>query len=341
MAKRDPGAERYAFGPAVQLAVSGSRRARAHFEAEYGPPVPGPGDTPDVEATVRLWRAPPGGAARGGHKTARWWVDLALPETRPLGVGVTIAGGPPSFALSLVQGYYVEPLVAVALAETGYVALPSAAILSGDGALVVMGHSGSGKSSVSVRALARGMRVLGDDQVVIGADGSCWPYPRRLRLYPDIQETAPEAWRRLDASTRRALRLRCHVRRGTGGFVAPSLPVAVTELATAVPRIRSTACRLVVVVPDPDVSLLTERERDASWATTQAAEVIAAQRSRFAHAAGQSWRRALAASVRRETAVVRAWLESVPVTELRVPRAWSAPTAVRELAERLGVAPPD
>jgi signal transduction histidine kinase len=254
---------------------------------------------------------------------------------------VTVAGAPPSFALSLVQGYYVEPLVAVALAQAGYVALPSAAILSRNGALVVVGHSGSGKSSVSVRALARGLRILGDDQVVIGTGGDCWPYPRRLRVYPDIQETAPEAWRRFAPSTRRALRLRRHVRRLTHGFAAPSLPVAQAELAPAAERVRSTARRLVVVVRDVDSSVTIERERDAEWAAERAAEVIAAQRSRFARAAGDSWRQSLAATARQEVAILRGWLASVPVTELRLPYAWDAPTTVGELAARLGVASPE
>src|SRR5689334_12718163 len=90
------GWERYAFGPAVQLAVGGSGRARAHFEREYGPAVPAAGDAPDVQAALKLWRAPRSAAIRGGHKTARWRVHLAEPDTRPLGVEVAIAGGPPS-----------------------------------------------------------------------------------------------------------------------------------------------------------------------------------------------------------------------------------------------------
>src|SRR6185312_9010642 len=101
MGNRDAGADRYAFGPAVQLGVGGSRRARAHFEREYGPPVRAAGDAPAVEAALRLWRPPPAGAVPGGHKTARWWVDLAAPAARPRRVEVTVAGGPPSFALSL------------------------------------------------------------------------------------------------------------------------------------------------------------------------------------------------------------------------------------------------
>lgn len=174
----------YAFGPVVRLGVRGSARARAHFDREYGPAA-GAAGTPEVAADVRFAlpaRRAADLATAGGHKTARWRVVLGDPHERPLQVGISVTGGPPGFALSLVQGYYVEPLVAVALARAGFVALPSAGVLSGDGALVVMGRSGSGKSSVSVRALAGGRAILGDDQVVVAADGGCWPYPRRLRL---------------------------------------------------------------------------------------------------------------------------------------------------------------
>lgn len=327
---------RYAFGPQVQLAARGSRRARAHFEHEYGPAVPAAGPAA-VEAAVRTWR--PGAAAgtRGGHKTARWRVTLGAPGARPLRVAVTLTGGPPSFALSLVQGYYVEPLVAVALADAGYVALPSAAIAGEGGALVLMGHSGSGKSSVSARALAAGRRILGDDQVVIGADGGCWPYPRRLRMYPDIEATAPDAWQRLRPATRRALRVRRTVRRATRGFVAPSLAVPVSELGAPAERGRSSAGRLIVVERSDEVRDLSETARDDAWAVARAAEVIAAQRSRFRAAAGDRWRSALDATAAAEIEVLRRWLEPLDVAQLRVPRAWDAATAVNALAERLAV----
>lgn len=99
-------AERYVFGPGVRLDVRGAGRARAHFAREYGPPSPAGGPA-DVEAVVSLWPGRPGQGARGGHKTARWCVAPGPPDARPLRVEITVAGGPPSFALSLVQGYYV------------------------------------------------------------------------------------------------------------------------------------------------------------------------------------------------------------------------------------------
>lgn len=330
----------YAFGPAVRLRVGGSVRAQAHFEREYGPAAaPTGAGAPEVEADVRFALAAGGATglpAGGGHKTARWRVELGDPHERPLRVAISVSGGPPSFALSLVQGYLVEPLIAVALARAGFVALPCAGVLSDDGALVVMGPSGSGKSSVSVRALAGGRGVLGDDQVVIDSDGGCWPYPRRLRLYPDVRDTAPEAWHRLRPSTRRALRLRGVLRQASGGFVAPSLAVAGSQLRAPVPNQRVSAGRLVVVERSSDVRGLTELERDAGWAAQAAAAVLAEQRTRFTEVADARWRAALRDAEEHEAEVLRGWLEAVPIAHMRIPRAWDAPRAVAALAARLG-----
>jgi hypothetical protein len=330
----------FAFGPGVRLRVGGSALARSHFEREYGPAA-GAGGTPDVEADVRFAPRPTAGPtdvqAAGGHKSARWRVALSVPEERPLRVRIAVSGGPPSFVLSLVQGYYVEPLVSIALARAGFVALPSAAVIGGDGALVVMGRSGSGKSTLSVRALARGRDILGDDQVVIAGDGGCWAYPRRLRLYPDVEDTAPEAWLRLPRSTRRALRLRRALRWSTRGYVAPSLAVPTSELRAAQPRERVAAARLVVLERSADVAGLAEDQRDAEWAAQEAGRVLADQRQRFAAAASEArWAAALDETAAREEEILRAWLDPLAITLLRIPRAWDAPTAVAAVAERLG-----
>ena len=334
MPEHGPEGRCYAFGPAVRLAVAGSARARAHFEREYGPATAaGP---PQVAADLRFGRAPAGPLVAGHHKTARWRVALGSPGAQPLRVAIGIAGGPPSFALSLVQGYYVEPLVAVALSRAGLVALPSAGVVGRGGALVIMGRSGSGKSSLSVRALAGGARILGDDQVIVAGDGRCWPYPRRLRLYPDVRYTAPEAWRRLGASTRRTLRARQAIRWATRGFVAPSLAVPASELSVPLGAEPVPASRLVVVERAADAQALSEHEREAGWAAREAAEVLAAQRTRFAGAADERWRAELRRVAAHEAEILRAWLDPLPITQLRIPRAWDAPTAVTALAARLG-----
>jgi hypothetical protein len=330
----------YAFGAAVRLRVAGSPRARAHFDREYGPAAPAAG-TPDVEADIRMTllgsRRARGLPHAGGHKTARWRVALGDPREQPLRVAIDVGGGPPGFALSLVQGYYVEPLVAVALARAGRAALPSAGVLAPGGAVVVMGRSGTGKSSMSVHALARGRGLLGDDQVVIGPDGSCWPYPRRLRLYPDVQDTAPEGWERLRPTTRRTLRLRRLIRRATRGFVAPSLAVPVSELGAPVPDEPVRAERLVVVERSREADTLTEQDRDAAWATRAAVAVLADQRARFARAADAVWLAALDEAAEREADVLGAWLGTVSISQLQIPHTWDAPRAVRALVDRLGL----
>jgi hypothetical protein len=328
----------YAFGPAVRLGLDGAARARGHFDREYGPAATG--ENADVEARVRFMLRPPTGAGAGGHKTARWRVTLSDPEDRPLRAGIQIGGGPPSFALSLVQGYYVEPLVGVALARAGFVALPSAAVAGGGGALVIMGRSRSGKSSVSVRQLAAGCALLGDDQIVIGPDGGCWAYPRRLRVYPDICDTAPEAWPRLRPATRRTLLAREAVRRVTRGYVAPSLAVPATEIGPPAPRGRHPAVGLLVVTRG-ESGALTESRRDAAWAAAQARGLLAAQRERLSALAGPRWSAALSDAVACEGAVLSGWLETVDITELTIPRDWDARTSVGALAarvaDRLGV----
>jgi hypothetical protein len=327
----------YAFGPAVRLRIHGCRVAARHFASEFAPQVPSAG-TPDVEVHVRFGRPSQADVTRfssGGHKTARWRVALSPADDRPLRATVLLAGGPPSFALSLVQGYFVEPLVAVALAGERYVALPSAALTTRDGAVLLMGRSGSGKSSVSMRTLARGRAVLGDDQVVLDGQGRCWPYPRRLRVYPDLRDTAPAAWTGLRRATRRSLRMRRAVRRLSRGFVAPSLAVAATELGPPPPRGPVPARHLIVVERAAEVGELTVVERDAGWATEQAREILADQRGRFLAVADERWQIAVGAVVEREVETFRSAIDGLRVEHVRVPRSWDAVRAVDALDAHL------
>jgi len=330
----------YAFGPVVRLRIAGARFARSQFEREYGPAV-APAGPAMVDVDVRYgWRhraRPQPHSATGGHKTARWRVALGDPDQRPLHAAIELTGGPPAFALSLVQGFYIEPLVAVALARSGQVALPSAGIVAGAGALVVLGRSGTGKSSVTMRALAEGRAILGDDQIVLDAAGRCWPFPRRLRLYPDLRETAPAGWARLSARTRTALELRRRVRLWSRGYVAPSLLVPVSGLSASEPPAPLEASRLVVVERAAEVDDIVEVARDADWALQRSCEVLAEQRARFAAAAGAPWRAALDDVARKEAGVLRSWLAGPSITEVRLPRSWDAPRAVAALAARLGI----
>jgi hypothetical protein len=328
----------YAFGPSVRLRVRGSRSALAHFAREFGPAIV-PGPAPQVEVDVRFgWaRAGHAGVGSGGYKSARWRVELSRPDEHPLRAEIGLSGGPPSFALSLVQGYFVEPLVAVALSREGYVALPSAGLAIDGGALVLMGPPGSGKSSLSVRALALGRSLLGDDQVLLDGQGACWSYPRLLRIYPDIRETAPDAWLRLRGSTRRTLTVRRVVRRLTGGYVARSLPVPATEIGPAAPHGALPLKRLLAVERTPALQQVEVRRRDSAWAADRARMILAEQRSRLVAIADERWRSALASVAEDELEIFRSAIATAPVEQVRIPAGWQPARAAAALARQAGL----
>ncbi|SFP12967.1 hypothetical protein SAMN05660464_2148 [Geodermatophilus dictyosporus] len=333
----------YTFADSVRLRVRGPRRVLRHFDGEYGEVRTAAVAEPDVDVRIgfgsRVDRIPGGAVLAGGHKTARWRVALGPPEAGPLHAVIGLTGGPPSFTLSLVQGYFVEALVAVALARVGRTALPAAAFGDGGGgATVVLGRSGAGKTTLTARALAAGRTVLSDDQVVVDASGRIWRYPRRLRLYPDIEQTAPEAWSRLPAGTRATLRNRALVRRLTRGQVAPSLAVPASDVGTTVVSGPVPLRRLVVVGRCEDDGF-SEEVRPAAWVVGEAETLLGQQRERLTRAVGGAWADALDAVLRAESRTVTAALAGVPATEISVPRAWGARRAVDALDAHLGVTP--
>jgi hypothetical protein len=332
----------YLFAGAVQLRVRGNGRVLRHFDAEYGEAA-APAGSPDVDVRIRwgtrLDPIPGGNVVSGGHKTARWRVALGPPDESPLRAELALAGGPPSFTLSLVQGYFVEALVAAALARAGLVALPSAAFSVTDGAVVLLGRSGAGKTTMTARALAAGRTVLSDDQVVIDRAGCVWRYPRRLRFYPDIRETVPEAWARLRPETRAALVRRGWLRRLTRGFVAPSLAVPTSEIGTTVQRTPLPLGRLVVAARS-DSGELTVTDREPAWVVEQACLVLADQRSRISRQVGPTWARALDDVLATERRTLVTALADVPATEVVVPTSWGARQSVDALEGQLGLTTP-
>jgi hypothetical protein len=64
--------------------------------------------------------------------------------------------------------------------------------------------------------------------------------------------------------------------------------------------------------------------------------VLDEQRTRFSEVADPRWAAALQDTAERESEVLRAWLQPLPIVQLRIPGAWDAPRAVAALADRLG-----
>lgn len=325
----------YSPAPQLVVAIAGADDARAHFAAEYGAARTGSGADPDVRADVAFaWTLPPG-APRDGHKTVRWSVEVDPPDTHPLRVRITVAGRPRRFALSMVQGFVVEPLVSIAAARKGLVLLPAAGLIEGEGACVVLGRSRSGKSSVVARAVAEGGSALGDDQVLVGSDGQVWSWPRRLRVYSDLRLTAPSAVAALPDRQRRALDLMRWVKTGTRGRVAPSLPLRWTDVGASAASGPVRIARVVVVERRGEDDAIAVRSLASPAVTALAHTILREQRSRFAAVAGPEWVQAVDDVSADEEQTLEAALAGVRAEHWTVPATWDAARAVSALTSRL------
>lgn len=97
--------------------------------------------------------------------------------------------GPVSQAM--VRHLFLDAVVPLTLSSKGELVLHAASVLLGETAVLLVGHRGAGKSTL-VAALARhGVRVLGDDAVLLHETPRGWEvgpsYPG-IRLWPDSTE---------------------------------------------------------------------------------------------------------------------------------------------------------
>jgi hypothetical protein len=330
---------RYALRPDLGLLVRGERPVLRHFDAEYRERAVGYLEGgPQLEVTFGKAAAEHGATSpeTGGHKSVRWRVALSEPDGAPLHAGLELGGRPLSFALSLVQGYFVEPVLSVAAAAQGYVLVPAAALAGRDGAVLLMGRSGSGKSSLSARALAAGQAVLGDDQVLIDRGGGLYAYPRRMRFYSDLSRTAPGAYRRLRAPARAGLVGRGAVRALTRGYVAPPIRLSPRELGPPSGADRVPLTRVIVVERGGESNEIAALPLEPEVAVALTLELLDEQRAHLRRFDG-GWPAALSRTRAAEEDSLREAFAGVPIERLSVPAAWDSRTAIDELAERIGV----
>jgi hypothetical protein len=328
----------FELGPGLALRLFGDRATLDHFRREYRGRATHPPARIEVEVLFQRGSGPAQATVRGGHKTVSWTVALSHPDASPLGARIALRGRPRGFARSLVQGYFVEPLLGVASARRDCVLLPAAALDQGGRALVLLGRSRSGKSTLMARALAADQRVLGDDQVLIDDSGRCWPFPRRMRVYPDLRETAPTAYRRLSAARRGALAGRRAAQRLSRGYIAPSLSLALPELGGRVPGGPVPVGRMVVIIRLEALSRIESSPLESGEVVAAAREMLDEQRTHLRRA-GEDWSGALEAAGQREEATLRATIANITVEQLAVPARWSATRAIQALSKRLGIAP--
>jgi len=346
---------RFEIVPGLRISITGGAADVRHFDREYAPcRVAGPessgatdqDSSPAVDVAVGMLRSGTGTTAderamglliTGGHKTVRWAVRLSAAGDRPTSATIELRGAPASFARSLVQGYYVEPLLSVAAAEVGYLQLPSAGIVGDAGLDILIGRSQAGKSTLAARALAAGRRVIGDDQVVVDAAGQWRPFPRRLRFYPDLRVTAPGAWADLTSGSRSRLVGRRAMAALSLGLVRPSLAVDPAELGRRWDPGPIPAARILLLGRDPSVRdveiVMTDTHRALDWAE----EVITEQRSKLTRVGDEAWSDRLRATSSREREILTAAIEGVAVHEVRIPDNWPAARAIEATARAIGL----
>jgi hypothetical protein len=83
----------------------------------------------------------------------------------------------------------VLSVLPLCLPLVGLEPLHGSAIAAGNGAILLLGHSGAGKSSLAARLSSQGLAFLGDDACALDPDGLLWPGP------PLLARRTPEgAW---------------------------------------------------------------------------------------------------------------------------------------------------
>jgi hypothetical protein len=217
----------------------------------------------------------------------------------------------------------IEPLLALLAPAANHVLLLAAAIAPNRGVILLIGRSRSGKSSLSARAATEGIAVLGDDHVLVGRDGTCRSFPRRLRPYTDLQETAPHAYRNLPGSQRVLLAAFRIIRAVTRGAVAPPLRVPIEALG---PVARDTLpLGLVVVIELGDNGRLERSDLDSNALVEVASMILREQRTALLRVPDPVWAERLDEVQRNEAQLLQTASAGVrSALRLTVPTAWDA-----------------
>lgn len=326
--------EHYVQGTGVALAIGGSTIGRHYFRREYGE-VAAAASTPAQGLDAVFARVPdaqPGAVVEGSHKLARWRVAVVLRPDAAVQMRAQVQG---PFGLPLVQSLILEPLIGVVAGRQALALVPGALLLDGEGrGVLLVGGSGAGKTSLAARAIAAGRDVLADDRVFLDARATASRFARRMRLYPDIRQTAPTAWQALASGARSRLRAAALVRRASAGAFAPPVAVTRQELGAPPPPVSATVGRIL---------LLNREERETAQLTAVSAAAAADEiqhriRDDRAGLDGTGLEDELRRLAEHDRAVLEGAVATLTVQRLDIPAAWPAVRSVQRLAAELGIA---
>jgi hypothetical protein len=331
--------ESFVFGNGVSLAIDGPRRALDHFTAEYGPNRQAI-EFHDADVQVHIER-PPYEELReiGGYKTARWRIAMGSAHEERLTVSIALLSVPASFGLSLVQGYFVEPILEMAFTRRGQLLAPAAGYVIGDSACLLVGASRSGKSSLMVRALGEGIRILGDDQVIISSRATVLSFPRRLRVYADIRNTAFHAYRAFPVRLKIALRGLEALSRSTAGWVTPPVRIQASALGPQPATLELPLRRLYVIDRDEQAVGPRRSAVEAGRLVDEILTLLDRQRERLIPLlVDRPWADLLQRVRSEESVILKQALAEVSAERLVVPSHWKARRAIDHLQHEIGLA---
>ena len=329
----------FVFGAGVSLTIEGRRPVFDHFVAEYyAASHPRERRTSDVHIELEspLYREL---KMMGGYKTARWRVSLGDTGWEPISAKIALLSTPRSFGLSLIQGYFVEPLLEMALTRRKAILAPAAGFISGQDATLLVGASRSGKSSLMVRALGGGVRILGDDQVILTSEGTVFAFPRRLRVYPDIRATASSAYSTFPLSLKSALRGLNIVGSATAGWVAPPLRIQPSALGLEPAKGEHALHRLYLIERDERAARPSRSVVEPGALADQMMALLDRQRERLTPLllAKAGWTDLLERTRERERSILAKALGGIGADKLVVPSCWEAHQAIDHLEQEIGL----
>jgi hypothetical protein len=158
-----------------------------------------------------------------------------------------------------------------------------------------------------------------------------------MRVYDDLKETSPMAFRLLPLRTRLGLRLRRFVRSATRGYVAPSLALPRSIFGGAWEATPMPIRRVVVVCRSATAERLQMEPMELEEVRFQAMEIIGEQRSRLSQLRRDDWQTLLRVVAEREATMLDAALRRAAAHRIIVPESWGAPMAVDALARALDI----
>ncbi len=218
-----------------------------------GPPVLAldlmPGKEEDRPASLAVGPSGRSATVRGVYKAVPWSCR----------VSENAEGGWTAGFVSPLQREYLAmhvvlvPLLRRLLLDRGIAMVTGAAFQLADGAVLVAGPTGQGKTVLLLAAMERGAPLVGDEYLGLREDGTLAPVARLLALRAGTFAQAPRMLERLSRRRKAALGISKLVSRVTAGRVEPLVHVSPSELGLpAIPEPRALVRRFFWLQPGAD-----------------------------------------------------------------------------------------